>query len=106
MMLRVEGVWLILEDRMPIVIYTGNSFLLRAKIERCFPSNIIMKGSSASPTLSIDKTSISKLLSLSISNSLCLPPAVCSVHFGIEAFRVYMAVKSILKSENVMLGIS
>jgi len=54
MTLCVEGVWGIFEDTLPIVIYTGHSFLSPAKFERCVPSDMKIKGTSVSPTLSVD----------------------------------------------------
>jgi len=45
----VEAIWRIFEDRLPIVIYTGHSFLSPAKFERCVPSDMTIKGTSASP---------------------------------------------------------
>jgi hypothetical protein len=47
----------------------------------------------------------STLLSSSISLDLCLPPPVCSVHFGIEAFWGRIAFKPPLRGKNEMLGI-
>jgi len=104
-MLGVEGIWRIFEDRLPIVIYTGHSFLSPAKFERCVQSDIMIKVTSVSSTLSIDLTSISTLLSSSISPYLCLPPPVRSVHFGIEAFRGRIAVKATLRGKNEMLSV-
>jgi len=49
--------------------------------------------------------SISALLSLSISPDLCLPPPVCSVHFGIGALRWHIAVKATLRGVNEMLSV-
>ena len=54
MMQCVEGIWRSLEDRLPIAIYTGHSFLLPAKFERCVPSDMKIKGTSVSLTLSVD----------------------------------------------------
>jgi len=54
MMLYIEGVWQIFDDKLPIVIYTGHSFLSPAKFERCVPSDMKIKGTSVSPTLSVD----------------------------------------------------
>jgi hypothetical protein len=53
MMLCVEGIWRIFEDRLPIVIYTGHSFLSPATLERCVPSDMKIKGTSISLTLSV-----------------------------------------------------
>jgi len=65
----------------------------------------MIKVTSVSPTLSVDKTLISTVLSSSISPYLGLPPPVRSVHFNIEAFRGHIAVKATLSGENEMLGI-
>jgi hypothetical protein len=67
MMLCVEGIWQIIEDRLPIVIYPGQSTLSLAKFKRCVLSHMKIMETSLSPTLTIDKTSISTLLSSSIS---------------------------------------
>jgi len=64
-----------------------------------------IKGTDLSPTLSVDLTLISTILSLSISPYLCLPPPVSSVHFGIEVFRWLIAVKATLRHETEMAGI-
>jgi hypothetical protein len=90
---------------LPIVIYTGHSFLWRAKFEKCVPSDMTIQGTSVFPSQSIALTSISMLLSSSISAYLCLPPAVRSVHFSIEAFRWHITVKETLRGVNEMLGI-
>jgi len=88
MMLCVEGIWRIFEDRLPIVVYTAHLLLLPGESERCVPSEMKIEGPSVSPTLSIDETLISTLLSCSITSYLCLPaPPVRGVHFGIEAFQ-------------------
>jgi len=104
-MVCAEGIWQIFEDRLPIVIYTGHSFLSPAKFERCVPSDIKIKGTSVSPSLSVALTAISTLLSSSISAYLCLPLSVRSVHFSIEAFRWRIAVKATLRGVNEMLGV-
>jgi hypothetical protein len=49
-----EGIRRSFEDSFPILIYTGHSFLLPAKFERCVPSDMKIKGTSVSPTLSVD----------------------------------------------------
>jgi len=54
MMLCIEGIWRSFEDRLPIVIYTSYSFMSPAKFERCIPSDMKIKGTSVSPTLSVD----------------------------------------------------
>jgi len=104
-MLCVEGIWWNFEDRLEMAIYTGHSALSRAKFKRCVPSDMIIKGTSVSPTLSIVQMSISTLLSSSISPYLCLPPLVCSVHFGIEVFWGHVAVKAMLRGVNEMLRV-
>jgi hypothetical protein len=48
---------------------------------------------------------ISTLLSSSISSYLLIPPPVCTVHFGIEAFRGRITVNSTLRGDNEMLGV-
>jgi len=101
----VEGIWRIFEDTLPIVIYTGHSFLWPAKFERCVPSDMEIMGTSESTTLSIELVSISMGLSSSISPYLRLSPLVRSVHFGIEAFRWRIGVNATLRGVNEMLGI-
>jgi len=105
MMLCFEGIWRIFTDRLPIVVYSGHSFLLPAKFERCVPADMKINGTSVSPTLRVDETLISTLLSSSISPYLCLPPPVHSVHVGIEAFRWGIAVKAMLRGVNEILGV-
>jgi len=105
MTLFVDGIWRKYEDRLIIVIYTGHSFLLPAKFEQCIPSDMKINGPSLSPTLGVDKTSVSTSSCSGISPYLCLPPPVCSVHFGIEAFRWRITVKATLRGVNVMLGL-
>jgi hypothetical protein len=100
-----EGIWRIFEDRLLIVIYTGHSFLSPAKFERCVLSDMKIKGTSVSPSLSVALISISTLLSSSISAYLCLPPPFHSVHFSIEAFWWRIAVKATLRGVNEMLGV-
>jgi len=53
MTLCLEGVWRIHEDRLPIDIYTGHSLFAPAKFERCVPSDMKIKGTRVSPTLSV-----------------------------------------------------
>jgi hypothetical protein len=104
-MVCVEGIWPIIEDRLPIVKYTGHSFLSPAKFERCVALDMKIKGTSVSPSLSVALTSISTLLFSSISAYLCLPPPVRNVQFSIEAFRWRIAVKATLRGVNEMLGV-
>ena len=101
-MLSVEGIWRIINDRVPIVIYTGHSFLSPAKFGRCVPSAMKIKVSSVSPTLSVDSISIRMSLSSSISCYLGLPPPDRSVHFGIRAFWWRITVRVILRGINAM----
>jgi len=100
-----QGIWRIFEDRLQIVICTGHCFLSPANFERCVPSDMKIKGTGVSPSLSVALISISTLLSSSISCYLCLPPPVHNVHFSIEAFRWYIAVKATLRGVNEMLGV-
>ena len=101
----IEGIWQIFEDRLQIVIYTGHSFLSPAKFERCVRSEMMIKGTSVSPILSVALTSIITLLSSSITAYLCLPPPVHSVHCSIEVFWWRIAVKETLRGINEMLGV-
>jgi len=101
-----EGIWQIVDDRLPIVKNTGHSFLLPAKFERCILSDMKIKGISVSATVSVDLTLVSTSSSLGISQYLCLPPPVCSVHFGIEVFWWCITVKAMLRGVNKMLGVS
>ena len=64
-----------------------------------------IKGSSVSPTLSVDLMSISMLLSSRISPYICLPLPHRRVHFGIKAFRWHIAVNATLRVVHEMLGI-
>ena len=105
MSLYCEGVWRIFEDRLPIGIYGGYSFLWPGKCEWCVPSDTNIRGTSVSPTLSIDLTSITMLLSSSISRYPRLPPPVRNVHLGTEAFRWRIAVNATPKGVNEMLGV-
>jgi len=104
-MVCIEGIWRIFENRLPIVIYTGHSFLSPAKFERCVSSDMKIKGTSVSPSLSVALTSISTSLSSSICAYLCLPPPVHSVHFSIEVFRWGIAVKAMPRGVNEMLSV-
>jgi hypothetical protein len=54
MMLCVEGIWRSFEDIWPIVIYTCHTLLQPAKFERYVLSDMKIKGTRASPTLSVD----------------------------------------------------
>jgi len=101
-----ERIWRIFEHRLPILIYTGHCFLLPAKFEKSVPSDMKIKGTGVSPSLSIALTSISTLLSLSISAYLCLPPPVRSVHFSIGGFRRLIAVKAMVRGVNETLGVA
>jgi hypothetical protein len=105
MIVCTEGIWQIFKDRLPIVIYTGHNFLSPAKLERCFPSDMKIKGTSVSPSLSIAPTSMSTLLSSSISAYLCVPPPIRAVHCSKEAFRWRIAVKAMLSGVHEMLGV-
>jgi hypothetical protein len=71
---------------LPIAIYSGHCLLLPATFERCVPSDMKIKGTCVSSTLSIVQMLICTLLSWSTSPYRCLPQQVCCVHFGIEAF--------------------
>jgi len=53
MMLCIEAIWHIVDDRLPIVIYNGDSFLSPAKFERYVLSDMKIKGTSLSPTVSV-----------------------------------------------------
>jgi hypothetical protein len=50
----VEGIWRIFDYRLPIVMSSGQSFLSPAKFERCVPPDMKIKGTSVSPTQSVD----------------------------------------------------
>ena len=105
MTLCVDGIWRIFGNSLPIVIYTHYSFMSPAKFERCVPSDIKIKGTSVSPTLSVDLKSTSMLKSSSISPYLSLLQPVCSVHFGIEAFWWSITVNAMLRGVNDMLAV-
>ena len=102
----IEGIWLIFEDRLPIVIYTRHFVLLAAKFERCVLSDMKIKGTGVSPTLSIYIMSISTLLSSSISPCVCLPLPDGSVHFGKEVFWWRIAVEATLRGIDDMVSIA
>ena len=101
----VKGILRILEDRLEIVINSGRSLLSPAKFKRCDPSDMKIKRTSVSPTLSFDLMLCSMLLSLSISPYLCLPPPIRGVHFSIETFCQCIAVYATLGCVNQMFGI-
>jgi hypothetical protein len=101
----IDGIWQIFTDRFPIVIYTGHPVLLPGKFERCVLSDIRIKGTRSSPTLSVDLTLVSMSSCSGISLYLCFPPPVCSMHFGIEAFQWWIAVNATLRGINKMLGV-
>ena len=61
-------------------------------------------GTRVSPTLSVDLTLISILLSLSISPYLCLPPPVGSVHGAMEEFLWCITIEATQRGVNEMLG--
>jgi hypothetical protein len=61
MMLSDEGIRPTFEDRLLIVIYTGHSFMSPVKFERCVRLDMKIKGTSVSPTLSVDYMSPSTL---------------------------------------------
>ena len=63
------------------------------------------KGTSVSPSLSVDQTSISTLLCSNISPYLFLPQPVRSVHFSIEPFRGHIALEALVRGQNGMLGV-
>jgi len=50
----VEGILQLFDDRLPIIIYTGHSFLSPAEFDTCVPSDMKMDGTSVFPTLSIE----------------------------------------------------
>jgi hypothetical protein len=99
-MLWILGIWLIFEVYSPIFIDTVYSFLLPAKFQRCFPSDMMIKKTGVYPTLSIHVTSITMLLTLSFFPFLFLPLRVHGVHFGIEVFRWPMAVEAMQRGFN------
>jgi len=104
-MLCVDHIRQIIKDRLPIVIYTGHSFFLPAKFKRCVPLDMTIKGSSVSPTLGVDLTSISTSSSSEISPYLCLPQPLRSVHSSIKVFQWRIAVNATLRGVNEMLRI-
>jgi len=103
MKLFIQGIWQIFKVWLPNVIYAGYSLLSQPKFRRCILSVMRIKGTSVSPTLSIDLMLIGTLLSTSITAYLCLPPPVCTVHIGIEAFWWRIAVRAMLWGINEML---
>jgi len=100
-----EGIWRIFEDRLRIVIYTGHHVVSPGRFERCIPSDMKIKGTCVSPSLSIAITSISTVLSSSISAFLYLPPPVRSLNFSIEGFRWRITDKATLRGVHEMLGV-
>jgi len=76
-----------------------------AKFERCVPSDMMITGTSVSPSLRVCFTSIYMILSSSISAYLCLPPLVRNVDFSIDTFWWRIAVKATLRGVNQMLCI-
>jgi hypothetical protein len=105
MTLCVEGIWRSFEDRLPIVIYTAQSVLSPAKFERCVLSDMNIKGTSVSPTLTIDETLVNTSSCSGISPYLCLPPGVHSGQFGIEVYRWRIAVNATLGGIYMMCGV-
>ena len=93
-----------IDCNVPIIIYTGHFFLSRAKFEKCVLSDMKIKGTCASPTLSVDSISVSTSSPSIISPCVCLPPPVRHIHFGIQAFRWHMAVEAMLTGVNIMPG--
>jgi len=105
MTLCIEGIWRIVEDRLPIVIYKGHSCLWPAIFERCVPSDIKIKGTSVSPSLSVDLKCVTTSSPSDISPYLCLPPPVRSMHLSIEVFRWRIAGEAMLRGVNMMLSV-
>jgi hypothetical protein len=54
MTLCVEGIWRSFEDRLPNDIYTAQCSLSAARFERCVPSEMKIKRTRVSPSLSVD----------------------------------------------------
>jgi len=105
-MVFIQGIRRMFKDRSPIVIYTGHTFLLAAKSERFAPSDMKIKGTSASRTLNIDSTSIGLVLSSGISSDRCLPlPPVHSARFGIEVFQWQIAGTAMLSGVNEIVSV-
>lgn len=101
----VQGIRLILEGRLSMVIYTGHSFLSPAKFMRCILSDMQIKETNEYCILRVAITSITTLLSWSICAYLCLPPTVRGVDFCIEAFLSSIAVKVMIRGVYEMLGV-
>jgi hypothetical protein len=101
----IEGIWRSFEDRLPIVIYIGHCVWWPEHFESCIPLDMNIKGTSVSPTLSIDQMSVSTLSCSGISLALCLPPPVCSVHFGIETFQWPITYQASQSAVNKMLSV-
>jgi len=103
MTLCIEGIWQIFEDELQIATYTAHYVMWPAKFERCVQLDMKTKGNCVSPTLGVDITSFSTLLSLSIFPYLCLSSPVHSVYFGIVAIQWRIAVKATLRGVNEIL---
>jgi hypothetical protein len=99
-----EGIWQIFKDKLQIAIYIGHCSLLGAKFERCVPSDMKIKWTTISPTLSINLKSFNTLILSSISPYLCLPLPVHSVHFSLEVFHWRFGVTATLRGVNEMIG--
>jgi len=97
--------WQICEDRLPIVIYTGHTIVLPARFERFVPWDMTIKGTSVSPTLSVDLMLSSTLLSWSISAYLRLTPPARNVQFRTKPFQWRIAGEATQRGENEMLSI-
>jgi hypothetical protein len=77
MIMCIEGFLWIFEDGLPTVLYTGYSCLSPAKFGSCVPSDKNIMGTTVSPTLRVELTSIRTLLSLGILSYLCCPQCTC-----------------------------
>ena len=106
MTVSIEGMWRIFEDRLPIVIYTAHCFVSIAQFGRCVPSDMKIMATSVCPPWRVDLTSVSTSSSSGISSYLSLPALLCSVNFGIQAFRWHIAVEATLRGINMMLSVS
>ena len=105
MMLCVEGMGQIFEVRLPIVIYTGHCFLSPAEFEKYVLAVMKIKGTSVSPTPSVDSMSVTTSSYWDISVYLCLPSPVGSVHSSIEEVQWRTTVIPTLRGVNTMLSI-
>lgn len=101
-MVFIGGIWWIFDDRLPVVINTGNSFLLPPTFKWCVPLHMKIKRSSGSPTVSVDLMLISMSLSSVTSPYVWFPPPVHRVHFGVLAFRWHITVKATLRGISQM----